>query len=400
MSAVDVNALKSEIRAALINRKANACPIASRLAWHASGTYSVKDNNGGSNGATMRFGPEADEDANAGLGIVRDLLLPIKKRHPEISFADLWTLAGGLAIEFSGGPHIPFTFGRTDASGPAVGCPASGWGRLPDGALGADHIRDVFYRMGFNDREIVALIGAHTMGRCHKVRSGFDGPWTRNALQFDNTYYSNLLDLEWQPRKWDGKLQYEDTKTQKLMMLPADMALRSDPEFRKFAEMYADDQQIFFDDFAQAFAKLCNLGCPTVLKQKEKTERELASAQFLEYAMHGSVHELKKLKAHANVHAIEATSGRSALHKAAFWGHIDTVEFLLKDCHLDIDVQDYNKDTALHDACKFGHIDVVKCLLSCGARTSIVNAANQTPMDLANAQDKHEVVKLLQPHHL
>ena len=36
---MDTNALKSEIREALINRKANACPIAVRLAWHASGTY-------------------------------------------------------------------------------------------------------------------------------------------------------------------------------------------------------------------------------------------------------------------------------------------------------------------------------------------------------------------------
>ena len=44
---------------------------------------------------------------------------------------------------------------------------------------GAKHIRDVFYRMGFNDREIVALVGAHTLGECHADRSGFVGPWTR-----------------------------------------------------------------------------------------------------------------------------------------------------------------------------------------------------------------------------
>jgi len=30
------------------------------------------------------------------------------------------------------------------------------------GALGAAHLRDVFYRMGFDDREIVALSGAGT----------------------------------------------------------------------------------------------------------------------------------------------------------------------------------------------------------------------------------------------
>lgn len=31
--------------------------------------------------------------------------------------------------------------------------------------------------MGFNDNEIVALSGAHALGRCHVDRSGFDGPW-------------------------------------------------------------------------------------------------------------------------------------------------------------------------------------------------------------------------------
>ena len=48
-----------------------------------------------------------------------------------------------------------------------------------------DHIRTIFHRMGFNDREIVALIGAHTLGSCHKDRSGYDGPWTRYAEKCD-----------------------------------------------------------------------------------------------------------------------------------------------------------------------------------------------------------------------
>jgi catalase (peroxidase I) len=38
-------------------------------------------------------------------------------------------------------------------------------GRLPDAAQGAQHVRDIFYRMGFNDQEIVALLGAHALGR-------------------------------------------------------------------------------------------------------------------------------------------------------------------------------------------------------------------------------------------
>ena len=49
------------------------------IVLYSTGTYNKDDNTGGSNGATMRFAPESTDDANAGLGIVRDLLLPIKK---------------------------------------------------------------------------------------------------------------------------------------------------------------------------------------------------------------------------------------------------------------------------------------------------------------------------------
>ena len=63
-------------------------------------------------------------------------------------------------------------------------------GRLPDAKQGHDHLRDIFYRMGFVDREIVALSGAHALGRAHPDRSGFDGPWTKEPLVFDNTYFT------------------------------------------------------------------------------------------------------------------------------------------------------------------------------------------------------------------
>lgn len=55
--------------------------------------------------------------------------------------------------------------------------PVPALGRLPDadkGTIGGtiQHIRDIFGRMGFNDREMVALIGAHAVGRCHTEASG------------------------------------------------------------------------------------------------------------------------------------------------------------------------------------------------------------------------------------
>ena len=53
-------------------------PVLVRLAWHCSGTYDAATGTGGSNGATMRFAPEGDHGANAGLKNARDFLEPVK----------------------------------------------------------------------------------------------------------------------------------------------------------------------------------------------------------------------------------------------------------------------------------------------------------------------------------
>jgi cytochrome c peroxidase len=55
-------------------------PVLVRLAWHASGTFDKETGTGGSNGATMRFAPEGDHGANAGLKAARDFLEPVKRK--------------------------------------------------------------------------------------------------------------------------------------------------------------------------------------------------------------------------------------------------------------------------------------------------------------------------------
>jgi cytochrome c peroxidase len=57
-------------------------PVLLRLAWHASGTYDAATKTGGSNGATMRFAPESEHGANAGLKSARDFLEPVKRTYP------------------------------------------------------------------------------------------------------------------------------------------------------------------------------------------------------------------------------------------------------------------------------------------------------------------------------
>jgi cytochrome c peroxidase len=74
-------------------------PIFVRLAWHASGTYDKVLKDGGSNGGTMRFEPEASFEANYGLEIARDELELVKNLYEEVSYGDIWALASIAAIQ-------------------------------------------------------------------------------------------------------------------------------------------------------------------------------------------------------------------------------------------------------------------------------------------------------------
>mmetsp|Transcript_11830 Transcript_11830/g.13635 ORF Transcript_11830/g.13635 Transcript_11830/m.13635 type:complete len:436 (+) Transcript_11830:127-1434(+) len=237
-------------------------PVFVRLAWHSAGTYSKKTKKGGSEGAAMRFAPESEWGANAGLDVARAKLEPIKAKFPGVSYSDLWSFAGTVAIEEMGGPTFKWRPGRKDHLDTAEKLPD---GLLPDpdgrGKTEAEHLRDIFYRMGFNDKEIVCLSGAHALGRCHEDRSGFWGPWTYAPTTFSNEYYRLLLEERWSKKmmhngsEWKGPEQYENPNGQ-LMMLPSDMSLVWDEKFLPYVKEYAADEEKFFADFAKVWIKL------------------------------------------------------------------------------------------------------------------------------------------------
>ncbi|KAG6485886.1 L-ascorbate peroxidase 2, cytosolic-like [Zingiber officinale] len=216
----------------------NCAPLMLRIAWHSAGTYDVSTKTGGPYG-TMKFPEEQAHGANTGLDIAVRLLEPIKEQFPILSYADFYQLAGVVSVEITGGPEIPFHPGREDKPHPPEE------GRLPDATKGCDHLRQVFGgRMGLNDQDIVVLSGGHTLGRCHKERSGFDGPWTTNPLIFDNSFFKELLTGE----------------KEGLLQLPSDKALLDDPVFRPLVEKYAADEDAFFADYAESHLKLSELG--------------------------------------------------------------------------------------------------------------------------------------------
>ena len=54
------------------------------------------------------------------------------------------------------------------------------------------------------------------------------------------------------------------------MMLPTDMALVQDKEFKKHVERYAKDDQAFFSEFRDVIVKLFELGVPFQSKEEDR----------------------------------------------------------------------------------------------------------------------------------
>lgn len=179
-----------------------------RMAWHAAGTYRTLDGRGGGGRGQQRFAPLNSWPDNVNIDKTRRLLWPIKQKYgQQISWADLFILAGNVGLESMGFETFGFAGGREDVWEPDMDV---NWGaetewladdkrfhgdRELDDNLAATHmgliyvnpegpnasgdymaaakdIRSTFERMAMNDEEIVALIaGGHTFGKCHGAAS-------------------------------------------------------------------------------------------------------------------------------------------------------------------------------------------------------------------------------------
>ena len=179
-----------------------------RMAWHAAGTYRTGDGRGGAGTGNLRFAPLNSWPDNGNLDKARRLLWPIKKKYGNnISWADLFILAGNIAYESMGLKTFGFSYGRADIWHPEkdiywgseneflapseerysdledastleqplgathmglIYVNPQGVNGKPDPLKTAQHVRETFARMAMNDEETVALTaGGHTVGKAH-----------------------------------------------------------------------------------------------------------------------------------------------------------------------------------------------------------------------------------------
>ncbi len=129
-------AVKADIESS-IKEKPDKGPTLVRLAWHSSGTYDKITKTGGSFKGTIRFKEELAHGANRGLDSAVAWLEPVYKKYnknSDLSYADLYTLAGVVAIKTLGGPTITWRAGRKDSFDVKDVTPD---GRLPEADKGS-----------------------------------------------------------------------------------------------------------------------------------------------------------------------------------------------------------------------------------------------------------------------
>jgi catalase-peroxidase len=213
-NALDYQALKRDLTALMTDSQpwwpadyGNYGPLFIRMAWHAAGTYRTADGRGGANSGQQRFAPLNSWPDNGNLDKARRLLWPIKRKYGKnISWADLFIIAGNVAIESMGGPIFGFGGGRADVFEPErdiywgaeekwvdaaetriqpdremelehplaaiqmglIYVNPEGPGGVPDPLQSARDIKITFERMAMNHEETVALTaGGHTFGKAH-----------------------------------------------------------------------------------------------------------------------------------------------------------------------------------------------------------------------------------------
>lgn len=186
-----------------------------RLAFHDAAGGGGAGGLGGPDGC---IDPTASD--NAGLAPVATRIRSVRDATAaNITLADAFVLAANYAIEIattldpsdagnlgrlgveSPVPLIlPFRSGRNDSAScsgvdtPLLTMASSRW----SGTSGSHSTTSVFGRMGLSTPEIVALLGAHTVGRLTASNSGINGVWVKDtSASFSNRYYRDLIGVPW-----------------------------------------------------------------------------------------------------------------------------------------------------------------------------------------------------------
>lgn len=238
-----------------------------QLAWQCASTFRVTDYQGGCNGARIRFPPQKEWAANAGLEMALEALAPIKQHFDSIGFllswSDLIMLAGTESVYKASGSlvDLPFCEGRTDASDGAGSQYLERSSTLVSGSTNSSvWMYEYLNVLGLAPRQYAALVGAgYAMALNANLTNVFfvrllSETWTRTTPPAGTAICTGGL---FAPR--DGiECQHYKAAGSQLFLQESDLLLKFDAPMRAIADEFAGDQDIFLDTVAEAWTYVAN----------------------------------------------------------------------------------------------------------------------------------------------
>ncbi|CAN8231607.1 unnamed protein product [Cochlearia groenlandica] len=187
-----------------------------------------------------------------------------------VSCADILAQSTRDIVTMVGGPTYEVKLGRKDGfESKALKVP----GNIPLVTHKVSDMLSIFQKNGFTLKELVTLSGGHTVGisHCKEFSNRIFGPQVDPELDtrfagilkgLCKDYKTNKTSVAFldpaTPEKFDN--MYFKNLKKGLGLLDTDNILFRDNRTRPFVELYANNQDAFFEDFARAMEKLSMVG--------------------------------------------------------------------------------------------------------------------------------------------
>ncbi|CAN1323307.1 Peroxidase 9 [Linum perenne] len=211
-----------------------------------------------------------------GFEVMDQIKSELEKACPHtVSCADILAMAARESTVLSGGPNWELPLGRKDSRRASLSLSNQ---NIPAPNSTIQTLVNLFKRQGLNQIDLVALSGGHTIGvaRCTTFKQRL---YSQNGadLSLEKTYSMGLKsvcpsiggDNNISPLDFASPARFDNTYFKLILsgkgLLTSDQVLFTGDTLQ-LVKSYAEDQQIFFNQFAKSMVRMGSIGVLTGFK--------------------------------------------------------------------------------------------------------------------------------------
>ncbi|KAK4262048.1 hypothetical protein QN277_027659 [Acacia crassicarpa] len=242
-----IESARQQLNELISKDKRYYAPLMLHLALHDAGIYGFMTD--GAKDYLMKRGPngsigtqaELSHPSNKGLKKAVEHCDEVKRNNKKITYADLYQLAGVVAVQNTGGPPIEFVPGREDST------------KFPDKAplksneLDESILEKIRERMDLEKKDMVALFGGLHQWSLPPDETPKGKQQNLPELKFDNSYFIGLKTREKQ-----------------------NLFVKDNEQYGQWVDTYEKDNNAFLADYAAAHKKVSELGISVAGEQTDQ----------------------------------------------------------------------------------------------------------------------------------